>query len=177
MYLGKGIEQFNDMPIAPGRMWMTDNEQAQIIEFGGDASCPSEDQHIAELREAMDKTSGVTPIAAGAIRGRIGNLTSAAALRVTMMSLLAKTERKRVTYGAAIQRMCELALEWLNRAGLFKTETQERKVEVRWQGLLPDSQIDRLREAQMKQSLGISSDIILAELGYAPEATNAVSKP
>ena len=93
-----------------------------------------------------------------------------------MMSLLAKTERKRVTYGAAIQRMCELALEWLDRAGLFKTTADERRVEIRWQGLLPDSQIDRLREAQMKQSLGISSDVILTELGYAPEPTNTVSK-
>ncbi len=176
MYLGKGIDGFNELPVAPGRMWVTDNSAADVVEFGGEASSPSEDQHITELREAMDKTSGVTPIAAGAIRGRIGNLTSAAALRVTMMSLLAKTERKRVTYGAAIQRMCELALEWLDRAGLFNTEPQERKVEVRWQGLLPDSQIDRLREAQVKQSLGIPSDVILTELGYAAEATNTVNK-
>ena len=89
-----------------------------------------------------------------------------------MMSLLAKTERKRITYGTAIQRMCELALEWLDRAGLFKTTAEERRVEIRWQGLLPDSQIDRLREAQMKQSLGISSDVILTELGYAPVSAN-----
>lgn len=132
MYLGKGIDGFNNLPIAPGRMWATDNETAEVVEFGGDSSCPSEDHHIAELREAMDKCSGVTPIAAGAVRGRIGHLTSAAALRVTMMALLAKTQRKRLAYGAAIQRMCELSLAWLDKAGLFHTTPGERRIEIHW---------------------------------------------
>jgi hypothetical protein len=109
MYLGKGIENFGELPVAPGRMWMTDNDNAQVQEFGGDSQCPSEESHIREVREAMDKTSAVTPIAAGAIKGRIGRLTSAAALRVTLLALLAKTERKRTTYGAGIARMCELS--------------------------------------------------------------------
>ena len=132
MYLGKGIENFTSLPVAPGRMWMTDNENAQIVEFGGDAASPSEDRHVAELREAMDKTSGVTPIAAGIVRNRIGQLTSAAALRVTMIALLARTQRKRITYGGGIARMCELALAWLDRAGLFHTTPGERQIEIHW---------------------------------------------
>ena len=109
MYLGKGIDGFTDLPVAPGRMWVTDNDSADVIEFGGDPSSPSEDQHITDLREAMDKVSAVTPIAAGAIRDRIGNLPSAAALRVALMALLARTERKRTVYGGGITHMCELA--------------------------------------------------------------------
>src|SRR5438045_6289941 len=35
MYLGKGIENFTSMPISPGRMWMSDNENADVVEFGG----------------------------------------------------------------------------------------------------------------------------------------------
>jgi hypothetical protein len=132
MYLGKGIENFTSLPVAPGRMWMTDNENAQIVEFGGDAASPSEDRHVAELREAMDKTSGVTPIAAGIVRNRIGQLTSAAALRVTMMALLARTQRKQITYGGGIARICELALAWLDRAGLFPTTPDERQIEIHW---------------------------------------------
>jgi hypothetical protein len=138
MYLGKGIDGFTSVPIAPGRMWATDNTEAEVIEFGGDTKSPSEDRHIIELREAMDKVSGVTPIAAGAIRGRIGHLTSAAALRVTMMALLAKTQRKRLTYGQAIARMCELSLAWLDRAGLFPTSPDERQVEIEWSDVLSD---------------------------------------
>jgi hypothetical protein len=148
MYLGKGIDGFTKVPIAPGRMWATDNSEAEVIEFGGDNASPSEDRHIQELREAMDKVSGVTPIAAGAIRGRIGHLTSAAALRVTMMALIAKTERKRLTYGQAIARMCELSLAWLDRAGMFHTHPDERQIEIEWADVLSDLTSDPLEKKQ-----------------------------
>ncbi|HEX8522912.1 MAG TPA: phage portal protein [Tepidisphaeraceae bacterium] len=166
MYLGKGIEGFTRLPVAPGRMWATENEQADVIEFGGDANCPSEDAHISDMREAMDKTSGVTPIAAGAIKGRIGHLTSAAALRITLQALLSKTEKKRTTYGAAIEQMCELALAWLDRAGVFKTEPAERRVEIHWPSPLPENLMDRLDEAEAKLRVGVSQDVVLRELGY-----------
>lgn len=166
MYLGKGVEDFNSLPVAPGRMWMTDNESADVREFGGDAACPSEEAHIAELREAIDKTSGVSPIAAGAIKGRIGRLTSAAALRVTMQALLARTEKKRTTYGGGIARLCELALAWLDRAGLFQTTPEERRIEINWPSPLPANELEKLQEAQVKSNLGVPHDIILRELGY-----------
>ncbi len=150
MYLGKGIEEFTSMPVAPGRMWTSDNEQADVIEFGGDASCPSEESHISDIREAMDKTSAVTPIAAGAIKGRIGHLTSAAALRITLQALLAKTEKKRTTYGTAIAQLCELSLAWLDRAGLFATTPEERRVELSWPSPLPEDEMTRLQEAEAK---------------------------
>jgi hypothetical protein len=166
MYLGKGIEHFNDMPVSPGRMWMTDNENADVIEFGGDGKTFSEDNHIIGIRDAMDKISGVTPIAAGAIKGRIGRLTSAAALRVTMLALLAKTERKRTTYGNGISRLCELALAWLDRAGLFATSPQERRVELHWPSPIPVNELERLQEAQAKLSVGVPGEVVLRELGY-----------
>jgi hypothetical protein len=166
MYLGKGIENFTDLPVSPGRMWMTENENADIVEFGGESSSQGEDLHITELREAMDKISGVTPIAAGAIRNRVGNLTSAAALRVTLMALLAKTERKRTIYGGAIARICELSLAWLDCAGLFPTTSEERRVEIHWPTLLPDTETERLRDLQIKRALGVPKETLLRELGY-----------
>jgi len=146
MYLGKGIANFNDFPVSPGRMWMTDNLDAQVIEFGGDSACPSEDAHISDLREAMDKLSGVSPIAAGAIKGRIGRLTSAAALRVTFLALLARTTRKHLTYGPAIAELCEISLAWLDHAGLFKTTPEERRVKINWPSPIPDNDLLRLDE-------------------------------
>jgi len=99
MYLGKGIENFLERPVSPGQMWLTDNPAAEIQSFGGDGPAPSEDAHISEIREAMDKTSAVTPVAAGLLRNKVGNLTSENALRITMLGLLARTQKKRVTYG------------------------------------------------------------------------------
>ena len=137
MYLGKGIDDFADLPIGPGRMYSTENLTAEIVEFGGDSACPSEAAHIAELRVAIDKTSGVSPVAAGAIRDKIGNLTSAAALRITLTALLTRTERKRTTYGPAIAQLCELSLAWLDVAGAFRTTPDERRVEIQWPDPLP----------------------------------------
>ena len=156
-----------ELPVSPGRMWTSDNPDAQVIEFGGDAACPSELSHIADLREAMDKASGVSPIAAGAIKNRIGRLTSAAALRVTLLSLLARTEKKRTSYGMGIARMIELALAWLDVAGIFKTTSEERKVELHWPSPLPENEVERLEEAELKQKVGVSKEVVLRELGYS----------
>jgi hypothetical protein len=166
MYLGKNVEGFGTMPVAPGRMWTSDDMSADIVEFGGDAACPSEESHIADVREALDKTSGVTPIAAGAIKGRIGRLTSAAALRVTLQALLNRTEKKRTTYGAAIERMCELALAWLDAAGVFKTTPDERRIEIHWPSPIPQNESELLEQAQAKLRVGVPQDVVLRELGY-----------
>ncbi len=166
MYLGKGIENFTDMPVTPGRMWSTDNTEADIIEFGGDSSNPSEESHIGEIREALDKTSGVSPVASGGVKNKLGHLTSAAALRVTMQSLLSKTEKKRITFNLAIARLCELSLAWLDAAGVFHTTPDERSIELHWANPLPLSNRDELDEAKAKLDLGVPREIVLRELGY-----------
>lgn len=167
MYLGKGIEQFADRPIGPGQMWSTENMDASIEAFGGDGANPSEETHISELRDALDKTSGVTAVAAGMLRGKVGNLTSENALRVVMMGLLAKTEKKRVTYGAGIQRLCELVLEAADVYGVLANHPSERGVRLDWPNPLPVSESEQLKNAQMKVELGVPREQVMAELGYA----------
>ena len=138
MYLGKGIEGFEDRCVAPGRMWATDNPDASIEVFGGDAACPSEDAHIEQLREALDKTSGVTPLAAGLLRDRLGNLTSATALKVVLMGTLARVARKRVTYGAGLAEANRLVLDALDRFGILRTDPADRATRVLWPDPLPE---------------------------------------
>lgn len=166
MYLGKNVDGFTDAAVAPGRMWVTDNPDADVIEFGGDSANSSEDAHIADLREAMDKSSGVSPIAAGAIKNRIGNLTSAAALRITLFALLSKNDRKRTTYGGGLQRVCELALAWLDHAGVYRTSPGERQVEIHWPSPLPENELESLQQAELKLRLGVPQAVVLKELGY-----------
>lgn len=167
MYLGKGIDGFIDRPIGPGQMWATDNIDASIESFGGDGACPSEDAHITEIREAMDKASTVTPLAAGVIRDRVGNLTSENALRVTMIGMLSRTEKKRVTYGQGIERLCELILHAADVLGVLPNELHERRVRIDWPSPLPENSQQRLSDAKAKLDLGVPRDQVLAELGYA----------
>jgi len=166
MYLGKGIDDFLERPVGPGQMWATHNLDAQIEEFGTDSGSPSEDAHIDQVRQAMDKVSGVSPLAAGLIRGNVGNLTSAAALKVVLSGLLSSTAKKRLTFGAGMQRIAELALSWLNLTGLLPTRPEDRHVEVHWPDPLPVDEAEQLRNAQIKLQLGLGSDRVLAELGY-----------
>jgi hypothetical protein len=130
MYLAKGLETMGDKPVSPGRMWFTDNPDAAIEAFGGDAASPSEDLHIAEVREAMDKISGVTPVVAGVLKNKLGNLSSAVALKMTFMGMLSKTYRKQLTYGQGIKDICTLVLEMLDAANVYKTDLDERGVDV-----------------------------------------------
>jgi len=166
MYLGKGIDGFGDKPVSPGRMWYTDDPEASIEEFGGDEATPSEDMHIAEIREAMDKTSGVTPLVAGVLKNKLGNLTSAVAIRLTLMGMLSKTERKRFTYGEGLKKLCGMVLEILDKAGIYKTEPFERAVDIIFPSPLPENMMEKLKEAQIKKELGVSTEQVLRELGY-----------
>jgi hypothetical protein len=62
--------------------------------------------------------------------------------------------------------MCELALAWLDCAGLFPTTPEERRVEIHWPSPIPVNELERLQEAQAKAQLGVPQDIVLRELGY-----------
>jgi hypothetical protein len=166
MYLGKGIEGFTERAVGPGQMWSTDNPEASIQEFGGDGANPSEDAHINEVREAMDKTSAVPPVAAGLVRDKVGNLTSENALRVTLMGLLARTQKKRVTYGQGIQRICALLLHAADVHGIFPNRPSERQVRLDWPDPLPESETARLQNARRKLELGVPRKQVLTELGY-----------
>ncbi len=144
MYLAKGVEDIGDRAVAPGRMWCTDNPDATIEAFGGDGDSPSENQHIGEVREAMDKVSGVTPVVAGVLRSKLGNLSSAVALKMTFMGMLSKTYRKQLTYGRGLSQIASLVLEVLDTAGIYHTLPAERHVEV----LFPDPLGEALNSKQ-----------------------------
>jgi hypothetical protein len=166
MYLGKGIEGFEDRPVSPGRMWYTDNSEATIEEFGGDAATPSEGLHIAEIREAMDKASGVTPVVAGVLKNKLGNLTSAVALRLTLMGMLSKNERKRFTYSEGLKRIYKMVLAILDAADIYKTDGADREVDIVFPSPLPENMTEKLKEAEIKKELGVPIEQVLRELGY-----------
>ncbi len=166
MYLGKGIQGFEKVPVGPGQLWSTDNPDASVEEFGGDASSPSEESHIQEVREALDKTSGVPPLASGVVRAKIGNLSSANALRITLMGVLSKTARKRVNYGRGMARMCSLVLEALDSLGILKTAPEDRGVKLVWPDPLPEDLSEAAAAARAKRELGVPEERVLAELGY-----------
>ncbi len=168
MYLARCIDGFEKAEVGPGRIWMTDNPDGAVEEFGGDAASPSEDRHIQEVREALDKLSGVPPLASGVVRAKLGNLTSATALKITLMGLLGRTARKRVSYGGGIERMSRLVLRALDQMGVLITEEADRGVRLEWPDPLPVDDAERVIAARGKAELGVPRERVLAELGYGP---------
>lgn len=169
MYLAKGLDGFGAAAIGPGQVWSTDNPDARVESFGGDAHAPSEVAHIDEVRDAMDKASGVSPVALGVIRAKLGHLSSENALRITLNGVLSKTARKRVSYGRGIAQVCRLVLTMLDKAGVLKTTEADRGVRLHWQDPLPLDERARLSAALLKRDLGVPVNELLAELGYARE--------
>jgi hypothetical protein len=114
----------------------------------------------------MDKVSAVTPVVAGVLKNRLGNLTSAVALKLTLMGMLSKNERKRFTYSQGIREICEMILAMLDKAGLYRTGEADREVEVLFPSPLPENTMEKLKEAQLKKQLGVPTEQVLRELGY-----------
>jgi hypothetical protein len=168
MYLARGIDGFEKMPIGPGQVFSTENPAATIEAFGGDAASPSEDAHIQQIRDALDKASAIPPLASGIVQAKIGSLSSANALRITLMGVLSKTARKRVTYGGGIARVCELILAVLDNAGALVTDARDRGIRLNWPDPLPPDTREQVMAAEAKARLGVPAERVLAELGYQP---------
>lgn len=145
MYLAKGIEGFDKSAIGPGQYWTTENTSAEIQAFGGDGDSPSEESHINEVREALDKISAVPPLATGVVKAKVGNLTSESALRLTLAGLLARTARKRITYGRGIIEASRIALAMLAQRGVLETSEEQRGLSIEWAD--PLAGIAQLRSA------------------------------
>lgn len=168
MYLARGLDGFDRVPVGPGQIWSTDNPDASIEAFGGDADSPGEKAHIEEIREALDKISGVPPLAGGVVRAKIGNLSSANALKITLMGILAKTARKRVSYGRGMQRAHEIILAAFDAAGVLATDASDRGTRLTWPDPLPVEPHEEAAAAKAKLEIGVPSERVLSELGYAP---------
>lgn len=174
MYLMRGFDTRDALAVGPGVMITTDEPGASVQEFGGDSASPSEDAHFEAIRNAMDKISGVPPLATGVVQGKVGNLSSATALRVTLMGLLARTARKQVTYGRGLAEASRLMLAALDWLGILKTREEDRGVKIDWPDPLPQDAREEIQAAEGKVRLGVAPGRVLEELGYTPRDTGAV---
>ncbi|RME27579.1 MAG: hypothetical protein D6800_04890 [Candidatus Zixiibacteriota bacterium] len=96
----------------------------------------------------------------------MGNLTSENALRIVMLGLLATVDKKRLTYGAGIEQVCEMILHAADVHGIFPNLPEERGVRLDWPEPLPDTDSQLLRNALMKIEVGVPRQQVLTELGY-----------
>jgi hypothetical protein len=105
-------------------------------------------------------------LVAGVIRSKLGTLTSAVALKLTLMGMLSKTDRKRFTYGEGLKNVAGMVLEILDKANIYRTSERDREVEVIFPNPLPENVMEKLEEAKAKKEIGVPAEQVLRELGY-----------
>jgi len=82
------------------------------------------------------------------------------------MGMLAKTERKRFTYGEGLRKIGRMVLHILDKAGIYPSELADRDLDVIFPSPLPEDTMEKLKEAEIKKELGVPQEKVLQELGY-----------
>lgn len=82
----------------------------------------------------------------------------------------------RVTYGAGIERCCDLILHAADVHGLLPNRPEDRRVRIDWPDPFPESRLQQLELAERKLRLGVPKRQVLTELGYA-ESTMPANDP
>ncbi len=59
-----------------------------------------------------------------------------------------------------------MILGLLDVCGIYSTTLAERQIEVLFPSPLPENEMEKLQEAQLKKELGVSREKVLRELGY-----------
>ena len=103
---------------------------------------------------------------AGVLKDKVGNLTSAVALKMTLMGMLAKTERKNYAYGQGLKEIAAMVMHLLDVTNIYPNTKDERVFDVIFPSPLPENTLEKLNEAKLKQELGVSKEQVLRELGY-----------
>lgn len=137
------------------------NPDASLHNLEMQSDLTSSIDYYQRLKEALHETACVPEVATGKL-DNIGQL-SGVALAILYQPILDRTEQKRLTYGALI---VELFRRLLEMAGFG----EQNLIVLIWPKLLPENRMEELQAALLAKELGVSSDTLLREAGYDPDA-------
>jgi hypothetical protein len=118
----------------------------------------------AVIRDNMDEQSRVPGVALGRIENLPRGNISGVALQLLFQPLIEKTVQKQRLYGRLIRDICRAALVLAGKIGI--DEYEDYRIELHWQNLLPIDDLAAAQTAMLLKQLGVSTETILAELGY-----------
>ncbi len=122
----------------------------------------------ANLRSDIDEQSSVPGVATGRIEVMPRGI-SGIAIELMAMPLLKKTEKKQCNYGALLIAVSKALL-------VLGKMSEDIDIELAWQGSLPSDDLATVQAAILKKQIDISNTTIQRELGYDPEAEQALSQ-
>ena len=121
----------------------------------------SSHEHLKSLMEAYHELTSIPEVASGKLE-TVGQL-SGLAIQILYNPLVAAVTVKRMFYGTMLQKVCLALLEMGGMGEGVKDVT------IQWPSILPSDPAGDVTTAIAKQSVGVSQDTLLTELGYDPK--------
>lgn len=140
--------------------YLPEKGDMKFVEWTGTAPAVKED--LERIREAISEISETPQVALGKVSTGLGRI-SGIALAIMFAPLLAKTNRKRNSFGPGIQRAMWMAL----RAEGHDLAIED--VEIVWPDPLPADEQDLVTLLTGKLALGVSKEQAQRELGYSQQ--------
>lgn len=163
--VAKGLNAQDLKLNSEGVLFLPDKEQdLKLLEMTGDLGQALERRRV--LREVLAEITHVPEVATGKL-DNVGQL-SGLALQILYGPLLKRTDQKRLYYGATLVRVVKALLALGNKADL--------PVSLNWPNPLPQDAKGDAETAVVKQSVGVSQDTLLRELGYDADEEREKSK-
>lgn len=155
----KGLQKQNLEMGTDGMLFLPDKEsEIKLLEMSGDLNGAL--SFRKQLRESLAEVSHVPEVASGKLEG-IGTL-SGLALKLLYGPLLDRTVTKRRLYGKLVKDVV--------RAILTIAGTRPGEIALHWPNPMPADETEMVNNASVKKEIGVSTDTLLSEMGYDPQA-------
>lgn len=149
----------NSIPFGFRRLFaIKETHDIEYLEWKGDR--PDVEKSIEHVRQAIAEISEVPSIAFGKVPTGLSQV-SGVALKILYGPLLAKTRRKRASYGPILERAMLFALR---EDGQVIPE--EQSVSIAWTDPTPVNEVEKWQTANEKEGAGVSIAQTLREAGY-----------
>lgn len=140
--------------------YFKDGGDVDFLEWAGNA--PAVKDSLDRMRQDLSEMAQVPSIAFGRLdEGVKGGDVSGVALRIMYAPLLAKTRRKRASWGPALERVMAFAVSFEVGAVV-----EVEKVNINWQDPLPTNVKEDWETAGLQKEAGVSENQVLRERGY-----------
>jgi hypothetical protein len=161
---GRMIGDALNMDANPGSVLRLESPDAMLANLEMQSDLSGALTLYRELMGALRETTRMPDVAAGKLDTTAP--LSGVALQILYAPLVEKTEAKQQTYGAAIVEMFRRALDLLGLG-------DQNIVTLGWPEIVPGDPLAERQTAVIDQGLGVSSQTLLAKLGYDPETEQA----
>lgn len=152
---GRGL-QAKDLDMSPDKVTIIHSERGELKNLEMQSDLSASRDFAKEIKQCFHQIASIPEIAAGKVED-IGNL-SGLALSILYGPLIRLTETKQMFQGEMLKE--------LNKALLEIRSKGKRKVMIQWPEILPKNEKEAAEIAVVKETVGVSKDTILTEMGY-----------